>query len=56
MINSTLGAPVGGTTFGGHQGVDSGAVRLIVPPNGRSVGSRTSPGIVRVAEGEPGTP
>ena len=46
-----FGAPAGGTTRGGHHGVDCAALRLIVPPNGRSGGGSTSPTIVRVAEG-----
>ena len=33
MINSTLGAPFGGTMFGGHQGVESVARSWITPPN-----------------------
>jgi hypothetical protein len=33
MIKSTLGAPLGGTTRGGHHGFESDAFRLIVPPN-----------------------
>ena len=33
MISRTFGAPFGGTTRGGHQGVDSVAFSLITPPN-----------------------
>ena len=33
MMSSTLGAPFGGTTRGGHHGVDSEAFSLITPPN-----------------------
>ena len=33
MMSSTLGAPFGGTTRGGHQGFDSEALSLITPPN-----------------------
>jgi hypothetical protein len=38
MISSTLGAPLGGTTRGGHHGVDSDALSLITPPNFASGG------------------
>ena len=33
MISSTLGAPLGGTTRGGHQVLESVAFSLITPPN-----------------------
>jgi hypothetical protein len=33
MISRTLGAPLGGTTFGGHQVLESVAFSLITPPN-----------------------
>ena len=33
MISRKLGAPFGGTTRGGHQGLDSSASSLITPPN-----------------------
>ena len=56
MISSTLGAPFGGTTRGGHHGVDSEAFSLITPPNFGSGGGSCFPSIVVVAEGEPGTP
>jgi hypothetical protein len=56
MMRSTFGAPFGGTTRGGQYGVDSGAVSLIVPPNGSGGGGSWLPSIVTVAPGEPGTP
>src|SRR5262249_10310057 len=56
MISSTLGAPRGGTTVGGHQGVESFACSLITPPNGCGGGGSCVPGIVVVALGEPGVP
>src|SRR5271169_2050852 len=56
MINSTLGAPLGGTTCGGHHGVDSGALSLITPPNFGGGGGICLPSIVVVALGEPNVP
>ena len=56
MMSSTLGAPFGGTTRGGHQGFDSEAFSLITPPNFGSGGGSCLPSIVVVALGEPGTP
>src|SRR5215470_14702313 len=56
MISSTLGAPFGGTTRGGHQGFESAAFSLITPPNFGSGGGSCFPVIVVVASGEPGTP
>src|SRR5208282_1780170 len=56
MMRSTLGAPFGGTTRGGHQGVDSSAVSLITPPNCGGGGGSCLPSIVVVASGEPSTP
>src|SRR5271166_3245456 len=53
MISRTLGAPFGGTTRGGHQGVDSDALSLITPPNFGSGGGSWFPGIVTVPPGEP---
>ena len=38
IISKTLGAPFGGTTRGGHQGVDSEAFSFITPPNGSGGG------------------
>src|SRR5271157_3044870 len=56
MMSSTLGAPFGGTTRGGHHGVDSVAFSLITPPNFGSGGGSCLPSRVVVAPGEPGTP
>src|SRR6266478_925186 len=56
MMSSTLGAPFGGTTRGGHQGFDSEAFSLITPPNFGSGGGSCFPLMVVVALGEPGTP
>src|SRR5215472_16007254 len=56
MMSSTLGAPFGGTTRGGHHGVDSDAFSLITPPNFGSGGVSCCPSIVVVALGDPGTP
>ena len=51
-----MGAPFGGTTRGGHHGVDSEAFSLITPPNGIGGGGSCFPSMVVVALGEPGTP
>src|SRR6266852_2844329 len=56
MMSSTLGAPFGGTTRGGHQAFDSEAFSLITPPNGGSGGGSCFPLMVVVALGEPGSP
>ena len=56
MMSSTLGAPFGGTTRGGHQAFDSEAFSLITPPNFGSGGGSCFPLMVVVAPGEPGTP
>src|SRR5271157_5970262 len=56
MMSNTLGAPFGGTTRGGHQGVDSEAFSLITPPNVGSGGGSCFPLRVVVAVGEPGSP
>ena len=56
MISSTLGAPFGGTTRGGHQAFDSEAFSLITPPNFGSGGGSCFPLIVVVALGEPNSP
>src|SRR5271165_4200005 len=53
MISSTLGAPFGGTTRGGHQGLDCAALRSILPPKGGLSGGSWLPGIVVVAHGDP---
>src|SRR5262249_32377578 len=54
MMSSTLGAPLGGTTRGGHHGLEFLASRLIVPPNVGGGGGRYFPSIVVVALGDPG--
>src|SRR6478752_5078352 len=56
MMSNTLGAPLGGTTRGGHHGVDSEAFSLITPPNFGSGGGSCLPSMVVVAPGEPGVP
>src|SRR5277367_4612450 len=56
MMRRTLGAPFGGTTRGGHQGVESLATSLITPPNlGAGAGS-CLPLTVVVASAEPSRP
>src|SRR3974390_1132833 len=56
MINRTLGACLGGTTVGGHQGLESFASSLMTPSNFIGGGGSCFPSIVVVALGEPGTP
>src|SRR5471030_459438 len=56
MISNTLGAPFGGTTRGGHHGLDSLALSLITPPNLVGGGGSCLPSMVIVALGEPGVP
>ena len=56
MIRRTLGAPLGGTTRGGHQGLESLELSLITPPNFGGGGGSCFPSMVVVALGEPGTP
>src|SRR5499426_3538234 len=56
MISKTLGAPFGGTTVAGQDGLESFASKLIVPPKGEAGGGRYFPSIVVVASGEPGVP
>src|SRR4029453_1226702 len=56
MIRSTLGAPFGGTIVGGQNGLESGAVSLITPPNFGSGAGVWFPSIVVVALGGPGVP
>src|SRR5215510_1636687 len=51
-----FGAPFGGTTRAGHQGVDCAALRSILPSNFCGGGGSWLPGIVVVALGEPATP
>src|SRR5450759_4267269 len=55
MMSSTLGAPLGGTTRGGHQGFESLALSLITPPNFGGTGGSCLPSMVVVASGEPGS-
>src|SRR6266852_5390220 len=56
MMSNTLGAPLGGTTVGGHHAFDSEAFSLITPPNSGSGGGSCLPSMVVVALGEPGVP
>src|SRR5262249_11374885 len=56
MMRSTLGAPLGGTTWGGQYGFDWLACRFITPPNFGGGGGRYFPSMVVVALGEPGVP
>src|SRR5215468_8776309 len=56
MISRTLGACLGGTTRGAHQGFDCRASFLITPPNFGSGAGSCFPLIVVVAPGEPGVP
>src|SRR5271165_3598193 len=56
MISRTFGAPLGGTTRGGHQGFESLALSLMTPPNFGGGGGSCLPSIVVVALGEPGVP
>jgi hypothetical protein len=56
MMSKMLGAPLGGTTRGGHQGFDWAALGLMTPPNFGSGGGSWLPGMVVVASGEPSTP
>src|SRR6516164_8720519 len=55
-MSRMLGAPFGGTTRGGHHGLESLAVSLITPPNFGSGGGSCLPSIVVVASGEPSVP
>jgi hypothetical protein len=56
MISSTLGAPLGGTTFGGQPGLESAALRLTLPAKGGGGFGIYFPSMVVVALGEPGVP
>jgi hypothetical protein len=56
MISSMLGAFLGGTTVGGHQGVECSASSLITPPNFGAGGGNWLPGMVVVALGVPRVP
>ncbi len=52
MISRTFGAPFGGTTRGGHHGVDAVALSLITPPNLMGGGGSCLPSSVTVALGD----
>src|SRR5580704_6320601 len=56
MMSKTFGAPLGGTTRGGHHGVESLALSLITPPNFGGGGGICFPSMVVVALAEPGVP
>src|SRR5437899_1878777 len=56
MMRRMLGAPLGGTTRGGHQGFDCVASSLMTPPNFIGGGGSCLPSRVIVASGEPGVP
>src|SRR5271168_3035267 len=56
MISNTLGAPAGGTTRGGHQGLEFLALSLITPPNAGGAGGRWRPSMEMVALGLPAVP
>src|SRR5258708_8794468 len=56
MMRRMLGAPLGGITRGGHQGVESLALSVITPPNFGGGGGICLPSMVVVALGEPGVP
>src|SRR4029453_18260606 len=56
MINRMLGAPLGGTTRGGHQVFEPSRVSLITPPNFGGGTGIWFPSIVVVALGEPSSP
>src|SRR5664279_2807075 len=56
MISRTLGGPIGGTTVGGHHGVDPDLFSVITPPNFGSGGGSCWPLSVVVALGEPSVP
>src|SRR5664279_347214 len=56
MMSKTLGAFLGGTTRGGHHGVESLAVSLITPPNFGGGGGICLPLIVVVASACPNVP
>src|SRR5271169_6429076 len=56
MMSRTLGAPLGGTTRGGHHVLESVAFSLITPPNGGGGAGIWFPLIVVVALGSPNVP
>src|SRR6185503_12568224 len=53
MISNTLGAPLGGTTLGGQPGLESAALRLILPVKGGGGFGIYFPSMVVVAPGDP---
>ena len=53
MIKRMFGAPSGGTTSAGQEGVDCPALGVIWPPNGGGGEGKYLPSIVVVAPGEP---
>src|SRR5271167_4742517 len=56
MMSRILGAPLGGTIRGGHQGLESFTFSLITPPNCGGGDGSCFPPIVVVALGEPNSP
>src|SRR5664280_2724112 len=56
MMSSTLGAPFGGTTLGGHHGVESVAACVMTPPNFGGGGGICFPLMVVVALAWPSVP
>src|SRR6516162_2043111 len=56
MISRTFGAPFGGTTCAGQQGLESLALRLITPPNSGGWAGSVFPPMVVVALGEHRSP
>src|SRR5271169_4004225 len=56
MISRTLGAPLGGTTRGGHQVLEPLTLSLMTPPNFNGCGGSCSPLMTSVALVEPGAP
>ena len=55
-MSKIFGAPFGGTILGSQHGFDSGAVRLITPPNGLGSGGNCFEFGDSVADGEHGSP
>src|SRR5271154_459683 len=56
MMSRILGAPLGGTIRGAHQGLESLTLSLITPPNCGGGDGSCFPPIVVVALGEPNSP
>jgi len=56
MMSRMLGAPVGGTTRGGHHGFENSTSPLMTPPNFETGAGNWLPGMVVVASGEPESP